>query len=329
MCSLSSSSYHKTSPFSILLFKINYGKIAKTIANIALLCYTVQKAPLWLFSAPVERRKLESMESTEPYFTHLHFHFSCDEKPDPAAYERHFHEFYVLIYLYRGIGTYMVEGARYDLRPGTLLLLRPGEFHYVALSPDHPYERFVLHFARTALGSDADTILKEFNNAPLGDGSFYAAPEVTEEVQQTILRFRELSRLPKDKSEAMARLLLGQLLIALSEIPHRPSADTEALGARAIRYLGEHITDPFSLDTLAHQLLVSKFYLCRAFKDYNGISIRSYLLRKRILLAKNCLAAGKKPAEAADAAGFSDYSSFYRAYKKITGHSPKCERTNL
>lgn len=84
-----------------------------------------------------------------------------------------------------------------------------------------------------------------------------------------------------------------------------------------------------SLDALSKQLLTSKFHLCRAFKQYNGISIQQYIAEKRVMLAKEKIADGMKPAEAAFSAGFANYSSFYRAYKKLTGHSPKNERKPL
>ena len=125
------------------------------------------------------------------------------------------------------------------------------------------------------------------------------------------------------------RLLLGELLISLSVmIPLSPN-EADALGARAIRYLGKHIAEPLSLDSLSKQLLTSKFHLCRAFKQHNGISIQQYIVEKRVMLAKERITEGMKPAEAAFSVGFSNYSSFYRAYKKLTGHSPKSERKSL
>ena len=48
-----------------------------------------------------------------------------------------------------------------------------------------------------------------------------------------------------------------------------------------------------------------------------------YIIYKRISCAQTLLEAGMSATEAALTVGFGDYSSFYRAYKKITGHSPK------
>ena len=47
--------------------------------------------------------------------------------------------------------------------------------------------------------------------------------------------------------------------------------------------------------------------------------------RKRLLLAQQLLARGCTPAEAAAQAGYQDYSTFSRAYKKQFGHGPSAD----
>ena len=44
------------------------------------------------------------------------------------------------------------------------------------------------------------------------------------------------------------------------------------------------------------------------------------------MLAKERIASGMKPRDAAFSVGFGDYSSFYRAYKEVTGYAPKEEK---
>lgn len=269
--------------------------------------------------------KERTMQEKPYLFLSTNVAFSYDRSPVPAQFERHFHNVYELLYIIRGAGQVIIEGARYDMRPGAIALFRPGEFHYVQPDPKTPYERCVIHFPADLFGDHADAVLRSFKKNAPDSGIFYDAAEIDADLRRTFERLRLAEELPDDQKAAMRCFLIGQLLLLLVLLPLPAAGNVDALGARAIRYLGAHITEHISLDTLARELLVSKYYLCRAFKQYNGISVQNYLSEKRILLAKEKIAAGMKPGVAAEEAGFSDYSSFYRTFKKITGHAPKEE----
>lgn len=49
------------------------------------------------------------------------------------------------------------------------------------------------------------------------------------------------------------------------------------------------------------------------------MSVMQYIAYNRVLYARQLLAQGMGAAEAAREVGFSDYSSFYRSYRKVTG----------
>ena len=92
-----------------------------------------------------------------------------------------------------------------------------------------------------------------------------------------------------------------------------------------IRYLNENMTKDITLDDIATRFFVSKYYLCRAFKKHNGISIHGYINQKRVLYAKQLIESGESASGAAYRVGFGDYSAFYRAYVKIIGRSPTAQ----
>jgi AraC-like DNA-binding protein len=73
---------------------------------------------------------------------------------------------------------------------------------------------------------------------------------------------------------------------------------------------------------LAKRFFVSKYYLCRAFKRHNGISVHGYVNQKRVMYAKQLIEAGETASGAAYRVGFGDYSAFYRAYVKQLGVAP-------
>ena len=57
--------------------------------------------------------------------------------------------------------------------------------------------------------------------------------------------------------------------------------------------------------------------------EYTNKGIYEYILYKRILKAKELMYSDISLTEIAFTCGFGDYSNFLRAFKKITGTSPK------
>ena len=100
------------------------------------------------------------------------------------------------------------------------------------------------------------------------------------------------------------------------------SHNDEELGAKVARYINEHIEENILLDEVARRFFISKYYLCRLFKKYSGVSVHAYITQKRVLYAKQLIESGQTASGAAYKVGFGDYSAFYRAYVKQIGKPP-------
>ena len=106
------------------------------------------------------------------------------------------------------------------------------------------------------------------------------------------------------------------------------SASDEKIIA-VLNYLGEHLTEDISIDTLSSRFFLSRSYLMHTFKEQTGYTIGSYLSTKRLLLAKDLIAEGTPITEVCYACGFKNYSTFSRAYKKSFGEAPRDSLQNL
>lgn len=85
--------------------------------------------------------------------------------------------------------------------------------------------------------------------------------------------------------------------------------------------LNNQLDQDLHLDTLASQIGVSKFHLIRLFKKSFGLTPHQYLIEKRLNRALELLP--KMPVnEVAAAIGFSDASSFGKAFKQKFGITP-------
>ena len=84
--------------------------------------------------------------------------------------------------------------------------------------------------------------------------------------------------------------------------------------------MDEHYTEKFSLDELAEEFFISKYYLCREFKSLYGITLNHYVIAKRITLAKKLLRFSSYTLEEiALKCGFYDASYFNKQFKKSEG----------
>jgi AraC-like DNA-binding protein len=94
------------------------------------------------------------------------------------------------------------------------------------------------------------------------------------------------------------------------------------IARRVIDMIREKSRQPLSLDEIAASCAVSKYHLCRIFKETTGYTIGNYLAQVRIDRACNLLAGGSNVTEACNESGFGNLSHFIKTFRAHTGSSP-------
>lgn len=94
-----------------------------------------------------------------------------------------------------------------------------------------------------------------------------------------------------------------------------------------LKYIQFHLCEPLSVSNIAQALYWDEIYIQKKFKKEVGISLHQYIIQERILLAQTLIRECEKDSpnilmEIAETTGFSTYSTFYRNFLKVTGHSP-------
>ena len=90
-----------------------------------------------------------------------------------------------------------------------------------------------------------------------------------------------------------------------------------------LHYINEHYTESLSLKELCNHFNMSESSLSHEFSNYSNKGVYEYILYKRIIRAKELLFTDMNLTQIALECGFNDYSNFLRAFKKLSGCSPK------
>lgn len=247
--------------------------------------------------------------------------------------EYHYHTFHKIIILLAGQAGYAIEGERYDLTPGDFVLVGRGSIHRPEVARDAFYERMILYILPAYLASlsTADCDLEEcFRQAQTAFRYVYR-DEGGSRVRQL---FQELAETVRQGGYGAALLERAQFLELMVEVNRvcRGGHQVQAAAGDSkvvalLQYLSLHLTEELSIDQLAQRFYISKYHMMRRFRQETGYSIHGYLTEKRLLLAQRLLAQGTPPSEAGLQAGYQDYSTFSRAYKKQFGHGPSADVT--
>lgn len=253
----------------------------------------------------------------------IYCHHTVDQHPDPEAFSMHAHEWMEVLIFISGKGSYLVEGHTYPLKPYDILLLRAAETHKLQISPEEPYERMAIHFAPDFLAAvdPEGALLRPFLDRPLGHRNHYPA-ESAPALKNAFLDF-SFQNVPDVPTNIMGRLLI--LLTQICGIFRQADLLSPAQSSRSrlVDYVNEHLFEDISLTSVSEAFFLSRSQISRLFQQATGSSLWEYVTLKRLLAARAMIQRGESAGKACTVCGFSDYSTFYRAYRSHFGHSPR------
>ena len=93
-----------------------------------------------------------------------------------------------------------------------------------------------------------------------------------------------------------------------------------------LQHLEDHLNDPVTLDQLAAEAGLSKYYLIHLFQAETGYTVMDYLRRRRLEEALISLKDGNRILDAALDAGYGSEQAFSRAVRRTFGQPPSAFR---
>ena len=256
------------------------------------------------------------------------FQLSHNRDPYFRTMEFHAHDFLELYYFLDGSVTYYIEDQVYDLCPGDLLIIPAGKMHRPVIANEHAaYERMVLWITPQYLqGIDSPAGDLQKNLQKVGEHG-YCVPFRGDETVFVTALLKKLLYMQKNDTDpkfcaGAVELYLWTIFRSYGVIDTTHRNETQVI-PQVIRYITEHFSEPLTLEDIAAEFFVSKSYLNRHFKAYTNSTVYAYIMALRLTHARRMLREGIPSVEAGRECGFSDYSTFYKAFKTQTGLSPQ------
>lgn len=262
------------------------------------------------------------------------FHITRISSPKEAL-NLHSHNYFQIYYVISGKITHHLENSTANLTAGDIFILPPNQPHYIE-TPDGVVDFYSLSFT-----PDYFQNIKEANKLIL-DFLLYLQTEHAEKIEPKIslsyedtifinMLFKrilaEFSGNKTGKNEIIKETVSVLLsLFARVYFEENVSAliakENRQLVMHSIEYIKNHFDEELTLTEIVHRSAMSKTNFCTIFHSITGMSFKEYLNRYRIEQAAEMIASGDKISVVGNRCGYSDFSTFYRNFKKYMEMSP-------
>jgi len=279
--------------------------------------------PRYLRSDFNKRQHMVSRDYEIFYYSDLHF----------ETVPVHAHAYYEFYFFLEGDVTLEINQDSVPLREGDIIIVPPLTPHHTVIhNSEVPYRRIVFwvsqpFFEQLKSESPVYAWLPEMVTQH-GRHVFHPDRTAFQSLQSSLFSVIDEFEGNRFARETMLQSMIRQLLLSISRTVYETETqlkETEASGLfqRLVGYVESHLDEEISLDDLAKAFYLSKYYISHLFKDTSGLSVHQYITRRRLEACRTRIIAGDDITETSQMYGFSDYSSFYRAFTKEYGMSPK------
>ena len=249
----------------------------------------------------------------------------------------HYHTFYELYFYLGNDMTYFIADQTYPVQGRDLILIDQFLIHRTIYRPEQWRDRILVLFSPAIIEGIEDQALVEAicglfkrRQLRLGDGN-----PASQRIEDGFFRLVETGREAMQFRDAKLRVQLLDLLITLLEVEdqaeHVDRSSVDSPRAQKIRealaYINAHYREDLSLDRIAEQLFISKYYLSRIFNEDMEIGVLAYVNVKRLSEAERLLRySNHSVLRISEAVGFGSSSHFIHLFKQRYGVTPRVFR---
>lgn len=224
-----------------------------------------------------------------------------------------------LNYITRGNGVFENRHGIHHLKPGSLLLVFPGEWH--RYKPAHQ-----TGWTENYIGFSGEIAEIFMNHKFFSAGQSVMHIGEREEILDTFLKIFDLVEKEQPGFQQVASGLIVQLLgylVALDKQKGFSGKRIVAVVEEARYRMRSEVGENFDIEGFAAEHNIGYSYFRRMFKNYTGLSPRQYCLQLKMMRARELLlSTNLSVKEISYELGFESIHYFSRMFKQKTGKSP-------
>lgn len=245
-----------------------------------------------------------------------------------------FYDYYFIFLLYTSGVNLLIDDKLYETQEGDIVISNSMEYYKVIAPNEDEYKSTVLIF-NPAYVKDAETNQTELTDCfQIRAGNFLHLRSLSHDQIVEVNRYvREIERGRNPiqfGDQVLMRVALIELLLLIRAIYQEPGEMRRNSGSAShqkihpiLEYINDNLDQKLSLDQIAQQFFMSKYYLCRIFKATTGRTVNEYISFRRVLKARSLLREGTSLTQACEAVHMENTSHFIATFKKNVGITPK------
>lgn len=256
-------------------------------------------------------------ETFEHYIEADNFHLKY-AMGDPLLKGEEFHNYHEFVLFLEGDSRLISKNIQLDLSPGSIVMIPENSFHQFVIKNPHKYTRCILAFRETPeLFGLINEVMTDVKVIPKPDENVLSVFKNLMDVAK--------SNLSREEKKMFISASLVHLLVFLKKQPLEAVSKNINISPEvreALHFIDKNFTENISVKSISDMLHISPSTLSHKFSAELNLSVYRYISEKRLFHAQGLIDEGMTISEASSMSGFSDYSAFFRLYKKRFGKTP-------
>lgn len=235
-----------------------------------------------------------------------------------------------IIQCFENSGSILINGELYDMKKNGLYFIHGLDTHFVAPDDLNRYNHSIMFL-------DTPEVKKLFYNLDMRNefekiftsrgGMFCELSEkAVIETDNLFLKIRDILDDEKEMKYARISSSLIELVNIGLEFTEKSEKSNDKM-TDIFSFISDNALNKLTMDEICEKTHISKYHLCRIFKENMGVTIWEFIRKRRLSVAKQMLMnTDMKITEIAEKCCFTDSSFFTKVFSREFGITPTAYR---